>query len=224
MKSESLNVVRRWVGDSKNWLERFLADAKPNPSIASVIVMGSAIRERGHRRSDLDLLVLHRGKRPAIAAPLEVDIRWYPLEKADDLLAVGHEVMCWAIQLGVPLLDSGAWAELQSRWAGRVPLPSASEAVLRGKRSLQRAREMLSAGDELAASDLLLAAVTQFVRARLIDHGIFPASRPELPKQLLAVSPSDPLAALLERAMYQEDDPSELAAKLEAIAPELQET
>lgn len=218
MTNNSLSAVRRWVGDSKSWLEWFLLAAQSNPSIVAIIVMGSAVRERGHRRSDFDLLVLYRGKRPVIAAPIEVDIRWYPIEKVESLLALGHEIICWAMKFGIPLLDAESkWAELKARWSGRIPLPSISEALTRGQRSLQKAREMLDAGDDAAASDLLLAAVTQFVRARLLEHNVFPASRPELPKQLLAVSPADPLAALLEDAMFQDDDASELAERLDTI-------
>jgi predicted nucleotidyltransferase len=218
MRNDTLSAVRRWVGGSKDWLEQFLLCARSNTSIAAIVAMGSAVRERGHRRSDFDLLVLHRGKRPAIEAPIEVDVRWYTVEKVESLLAAGNEIICWAIKFGVPLLDSsGIWAELHASWADRLPLPSASEASSRGQRSLQKAREMLDAGDDAAANDLLLAAATQFVRDQLIGRGIFPASRPELPRQLLAVSHSDPLAVLLEEAMYQDDDPSELATRLEAI-------
>jgi hypothetical protein len=185
-------------------------------------VMGSAVRERGHRRSDFDLLILYRGKRPVIAAPIEVDIRWYPVEKAESLLAAGHEVVCWAMKFGVPLLDAeGQWECLKATWGDRIPLPSASEALDRGRRSLQKAKEMLDAGDDAAASDLLLAALTQFVRARLIDYKVFPASRPELPKQLLVACPFDPLAQLLEDAMYQDVDASELVKRLEAICPHI---
>jgi hypothetical protein len=221
MQNDTLSVVRRWVGGSKCWLERFLLEARSNPSIAAIVVMGSAVRERGHRRSDIDLLVLHHGKRPAVDTPIEVDIRWYPAEKVENLLATGYEIICWAMKFGIPLLDSdGVWETLRSSWANRIPLPSASEAVARGQRSLQKAKEMLDAGDDAAADDLLLAAATQFVREQLIERGIFPASRPELPGQLLAVSASDPLAAVLEDAMYQDNDPSELATRLEAIIVE----
>jgi len=195
-------------------------DAQSNPSIAAVIVMGSAVRERGHRRSDFDLLVLYREKRPVIAAPIEVDIRWYPIEKVESLLASGHEIICWAMKFGTPLLDvEGIWERLNATWHDRVPMPSATEAIDRGRKSLKRAKEMLGAGDDDAASDLLLAALTQFVRARLIERNVFPASRPELPGQLLAVSPLDPLAGLLDNAMYGDDDAGELLKRVDTQCP-----
>jgi predicted nucleotidyltransferase len=216
MANNTLTVVQRWVGDSKSWLETFLLAARSNPAIVAVVVMGSAVRQRGHRRSDFDLLILYRGKRPTIAAPIEVDIRWFPVTKVENLLAEGHEIVGWAMKFGTAILDpERIWENLSTSWHDRVPMPSAAEALERGRKSLNKAKEMLDAGDEDAASDLLLASLTQFVRARLIDHNVFPASRPELPGQLLTVSPSDPLAGLLEDAMYGEVDASELFKRID---------
>ena len=220
MRDNKLDAVRRWVGDSKRWLETFLTAAPKDHSIAAIIVVGSAVRDRGHRRSDFDLLVLYRGKRPAIEAPVEVDIRLYPIEAIKTQLAAGHEVICWAMKFGTALYDpQGEWESLKRSWGHRLPLPSADEAAKRGCRSLNTAKEMLSAGDDSAASDLILAALTQFVRARLIRHNVFPASRPELPDQLRMVCPSDALAQLLEDAMYQDVGPSELVDRMDAIVP-----
>jgi len=181
------------------------------PNIVSVVVMGSAVRERGHRRSDLDLLILYRGKRPSFDAPLEVDIRAYPVDGTEDKLASGHEIIGWAVKFGTAIHDrERLWHNLQSSWAERVPLPSAAEAAERGYKSLLTAQEMLAAGDESAAEDLVLAALTQFVRANLIENGVFPASRPELPSQLRSISENDPLAQLLEDAMYGDSSVSDL--------------
>lgn len=218
MREHGLDVVRRWVGSSRNWIESFLAEAKSNPSIIAIVAMGSAVRERGHRRSDMDLLVLYSGKRPLVEAPLEVDIRWYPINKLEELLSSGHEIVCWALKFGFALYDvEGRWTELERKWKDRIPMPSRSDALDRAQRSLQRAKEMLEAEDEAAASDLLLSAVTQFVRAQLIEHQVFPASRPELPKQLARVCPNDPLVVLLEDAMYQDEDAHSLIERLDSI-------
>src|SRR5438067_1387596 len=113
MAGNRLNVVRRWVGDSQRWLRAFLEDVQTSSSIVAVIAMGSAVRERGHRRSDLDLLVLFRGKRPQLKPPIEVDIRMYPLERAEEHLAAGHDVLGWAMKLGETLYDPDeAWETL----------------------------------------------------------------------------------------------------------------
>jgi hypothetical protein len=189
--------------------------APSNSSIVAIVVMGSAVRERGHRRSDFDLLLIYRGKRPAIKAPLEVDIRFLAIERIDDEIAKGHEILCWALKFGTALYDpQGYWDYLQQSWSNGIPLPSAVEARDRGQQALARAREMLRIGDESAADDLVLAALTQFARERLIKNGVFPASRPELPDQLRVIAQDDPLARLLEEAMYGDPVPSDLIDSL----------
>ncbi|MEX0614028.1 MAG: nucleotidyltransferase domain-containing protein [Pirellulales bacterium] len=214
-----LGVVRRWVGNSENWLNSFLELVPSTPNVISVVVMGSAVRARGHRRSDLDLLILYRGKRPSFDAPLEVDIRAYPVDSVEDKLARGHEIIGWAVKFGTALHDrERLWHNLQSSWVERVPLPSAAEAAERGYKSLSSAQEMLDAGDDTAAEDLVLAALTQFVRAKLIENRVFPASRPELPSQLRSISENDSLAQLLEDAMYSDNSASDLINELKDIA------
>lgn len=211
-------TIRRWIGDSKNWLSQFLDAAPSDKSIVAVIVMGSVVRERGHRRSDFDLLVLYRGKRPAIKAPLEVDIRFAAVDHLEEQISEGHEVVCWALQFGSVLYDPEFfWNGLQNSWAGRVPLPSAVEAHARGEKSLARAVDMLQLGDESAADDLVLAALTQFARERLIKAGVFPASRPELPNQLRELSKDDRLAHILDDAMFGDSDPTAIVDRLKRL-------
>jgi hypothetical protein len=171
-----------------------------------------------HRRSDFDLAILFRGERPSIKAPIEVDIRMYPFESAEERLAEGHEIIGWAMKFGTALYDpESAWESLRIKFADRVPLPSASDAAERARQSLSRAREMLDVGDDSAADDLILAAATQLARERLIGSGVFPASRPELPGQLRAIRPRDPLAQILEDAMYGDFAPSDLRKRISAL-------
>jgi predicted nucleotidyltransferase len=210
MQTDSVAVVRRWVGDSKRWLAAFLEEAPSNSLIVAIVVIGSAVRERGHRRSDFDLLLIYRGKRPVIEAPLEVDIRFVSIEGISDQIAKGHEILCWALAFGTAIYDPERyWEHLQQAWNKRIPLPSAKEARERGQQTLARASQMLEIGDESAADDLVLAALTQFARERLIKEGVFPASRPELPDQLRRIDEHDPLANILEDAMYGDSTPSE---------------
>jgi predicted nucleotidyltransferase len=217
-QAERFSMIRRWIGGAKQWLPKFLDSAPSNQSIVAVVVLGSVLRERGHRRSDFDLLALYRGKRPTIRAPLEVDIRLLPIERLEDQIAQGHEIVCWALQFGTSLYDPELfWHRLEKSWAGRVPFPSASEARTRGEQSLARAMEMLQLGDESAASDLVLAALTQFARERLINGGVFPASRPELPSQLRELSRNDSLAGILDDAMFEDGDPVDLVTRLKRL-------
>jgi predicted nucleotidyltransferase len=218
MIESKLSVVRRWVGDSELWLNALLENASAISSIAAVVVMGSAVRDRGHRRSDFDLVILFKGKRPSLKPPLEVDIRMYRIEAVEEQVKAGHEVLGWAMKFGAALYDpQNAWELLRAKLADRIPLPSAIDASERARKSLESAREMLRIGDDSAADDLILAGVTQLVRERLIESRIFPASRPELPGQLRNISPDDPLAQILEDAIYAEVPPSELLSRLDGL-------
>ena len=215
-------MIRSWIGASKQWLSHFLDRAPSERSIIAIVVMGSVVRQRVHRRSDFDLLVVYQERRPAIKAPLEVDIRFVSVDGIDKQISEGQEIVCWALQFGCALYDPKLfWHRMGRLWAGRVPLPSAAEARARGIKNLARAVEMLEFGDESAADDLVLSALTQFVRERLISGGVFPASRPELPNQLRTLCKNDPLARLLDEAMYGDCDPAELVFELNNLQAEV---
>ena len=218
MLENQLSIVCRWAGESESWVTEFLFRATTIPSIKTIVIMGSAVRNVGHRRSDLDLLVLFCGKKPSLKPPLEVDIRMYAADAADKQIESGQEILCWAMKFGTPLYDpSQFWESLRYKHGGRIPLPSIEEALERAQYAMTRAREMLAAGDDSAADDLILAAVTQVVRVQLLKNGIFPASRPELPKQLEAISPHNPLSRILEDSMYSEISPAMLFERLDRV-------
>ena len=208
-------VVRRWVGGARDWVTGFLGAASSDSSLIAIVAMGSSIRPRGHRRSDFDLLVIYQRTRPAIKPPLEVDVRFVSTERIEMDIATGNDILGWAIKFGMALHDpQGYWDRLQDAWRERLPLPSADEARRRADQSLARAVEMLKIGDDSAADDLLLAALTQFARERLISAGVFPASRPELPDQLRQIREDDPLARLLHDAMFEHVPPTMLLRSL----------
>ena len=102
-------------------------------------------------------------------------------------------------------------------------MPSAADAEKRGKKSLRLARDMIDSGDDGAASDLLLAGITQFVRAALIQRGVFPASRPELPQQLRDVDPRNQLAELLDEAMFENGDVGQFVTIVESKLQEVRD-
>lgn len=212
-------MIRRWIGGSKKWVSSFLDSVKSNGAIVAVVVLGSVIRERSHRRSDFDLLVIYRGKRPVIKAPLEVDIRFVAADQIEEQILQGQEIVCWGLQFGAALYDpEHLWQRLQKTWAGRVPFPSPEEAHSRAEAALSRGVELLQLGDESAADDLLLSALTQLARERLIKSGVFPASRPELPTQLRELGKDHRLADLLDDAMYGESHVTELFERLSQLS------
>jgi hypothetical protein len=153
--------------------------------------------------------------RPLIDAPLEVDLRVYSAEKLDKQIEQGNEIICWALKFGRAIYDPAQfWIERCSKWELRIPLPSAEAARTRFESSLSRAEEMVELGDDSAADDMILSAVTQLVRKRLIQYDIFPASRPELAEQLRAAENNNALSDLLDDAMYGDFAPSQLLRRL----------
>jgi predicted nucleotidyltransferase len=206
-------MVRRWIGTSEAWVSNLVDKAADDRTIIAIVAMGSAVRDRGHRRSDVDLLVLYDQQRPKLRPPIEVDIRYQPAKDVEQLVKSGHEIVTWALKFGVAIYDpNDFWASLKNRTLPELKLPSATEARARADRSLEVCAEMLSLGDENAASDLILAALTQLVRAELIREAVFPASRPELPVQLKQLDSDSTLAKLLEDAMYSDRPAAELFA------------
>jgi hypothetical protein len=81
--------------------------------------------------------------------------------------------------------------------------------------------EMWESGDEDAANDMILAALTQLVRMELIDLGLFPASRPELAEQLRQIRPGDSLAKALDDAMFTNLSSEQLFEQLKHARPQL---
>jgi len=181
----------RWPsGEARAWTRRLLADA--SGSILAVVAYGSAVREV-ESSADLDLLFVFEGDAPELdPPPSDVDLRGYARDDVEALLAGGHDVLGWALRFGVVLRQrDGWWDGLASRWRDRLPLPSESAADERAGRALRISRELEAAGDADAAEEQRLVALTQRARARLIRAGVFPGSRPELPRQLRAIGDAE---------------------------------
>lgn len=212
---DELSPVNWWIGKSREWTESFLDRLESMPVVKCVVLLGSTIRQRIHQRSDFDLLIVYEGDhRPRFNAPIEVDIRRYSVQELYRKLEERDDILCWALKYGVVVFDPDhVWQRLVAKVGDNVPLPSLDDAESRGRRSLKRAVEMLESRDEDAADDLVLAALTQIARRRLIAAGVFPASRPELPSQLRELMPNNPVADALDEAMFGNASAAELVAR-----------
>jgi hypothetical protein len=176
----------RWPStEARAWTLAFVADASSRAGILAVVAYGSAVREV-ESSADVDLLFVYEGDPPELDPPPgDVDLRGYASDDVEALLAGGHDVLGWALRFGVALWQrDGWWDDLAARWRDRLPLPSEGAADERARKALRISREMETAGDTDAAEEQRLVALTQQARAELIRAGVFPGSRPELPKQL----------------------------------------
>lgn len=217
-----LRGIRRWPSEeAREWVERFTAAACADPEVDAVVAIGSSVREIGHGKSDIDLLVIYSGPvPPRKRRHIEVDVREVRRDHVDQKVADGHDLLGWAVQFGVPICDhDGFWAGLRNGWTDRVPLPSCVTAEARSHRAEQLALELLTVGDEDAAHEQMVSTLTHRGRARLLRAGVYPASRPELPRQLRAIDEHE-LAGVLADALEGSRSAKELLDDLRELAAE----
>ena len=216
MISQGLTI--RWPTEaSMQWTESFLDSAQDDLSIAAVIAIGSAVRPNA-AAADLDLLVICReplnlkGSRP-----MEVDLRVYRVDDVDRLISEGHDVLGWAVKFGQVLFQrSGYWDMTLSRWKNDLPLPSPEIPRVRARDTRRRFLNVLEIGDLDAAHEQAISYLTHLSWAELLEHGIFPASRRELPSQLRTVD-SQRLADSLETLLDGDSDRPETREQLADI-------
>jgi hypothetical protein len=196
-----LTTVRWPSAEARDWAESGLAALCANEHVLAVVAIGSSVRlpESGF---DFDCLYVYRGAEPELPpAPMDVDVRGYPAEKIEALIAAGHDLLGWALRLGVLVCERERyWTRLRASWANRLPFPSPDVAEERAERAERLGANLRAVGDEDAAIEQLVAARTHRARAALLRAGVFPASRPELPEQLRSIGATG-LALALEEAM-----------------------
>jgi len=199
-------IVRRWPSqNAKEWVERFIPDACSDPSVLAVVAFGAGVRTACFT-ADIDLLVIYERPKPSVQGrPIDVDIRWYERSQAESFIADGQELLAWVLQFGELVCEhKGYWTKLRKEWLGRMPFPSAEVADARVERAWRLFNELEAMGDEDAAEEQRLVALTQEARALLIRRGVYPASRPELPEQLRSIG-EIALADKLESALRERE-------------------
>lgn len=210
--------VLRWpTSRSRDWAVGFLDSARANANIIAVIAVGSAVRP-GVSSSDLDVLVVCKDvSNVTPPPPLEVDLRVYPAADIDSKLATGHDMLVWAVMFGRVLFERHSfWEDLVKSWRHRLPVPSSTLARTRAEAAYRRMASLLQLGDDNAARELATSYLTHLARAQLLETGVYPASRPELPEQLRAIGDYN-LARQLDRILRQEE--TEIFQTRELLGP-----
>ncbi len=194
--------ILRWpTSAARDWTVEFLQRTHRNPNVLSVVAIGSAVRE-GVQSDDVDVLVLCQCARDfSERAPLEIDLRALDAHGVDSKIKAGHDLLGCAVVFGRTLYDrKETWLHIVERWMNRVPLPNPATARYRSEITRQRMLEMREMGDEDAEIELELAYLSHDARATLAEAGIYPASRPELPRQLTNIG-AHGLATQVRRAL-----------------------
>src|SRR5438105_961899 len=160
-------IVRRWPSqEAKEWVQSFVPKACSHPSVLAVIAFGAGVRTDCFT-ADLDLLVIYQAPKPAIKGrPIDVDIRWYERSQAESFIKEGQELLGWVVRYGELVCErNGYWTKLRHEWLDHMPFPSAAIADERVKRAWRLYRELSDMGDEDAAQEQRLVALTQEARA-----------------------------------------------------------
>jgi len=202
--------VLRWPTERfREWVRRLLETVSAGKDILAVVAIGSAVRP-SVPSTDLDLIAISAdAKSLHISAPIEVDLRVYPVATLDARIASGHDLLGWAIKFGRALFQRGHfWDRIVQAWQDRLPLPSAGLARKRAANARERLGKVMEFDDADAAYEQAVSYLTHLARAELLDRGIYPASRPELPSQLRACGASQ-IAEQLDRLL--QNDPAEKA-------------
>ena len=206
-KDEALAMaILRWPTErSRDWTLDLLGRAHADPNIAAIVAVGSAGRPEVPS-ADLDLIVIGEDRvdfKKKYREPLEIDIRIYSSSDVEESIGRGHDMLGWAVRFGRRLFQrDGYWDDVVRRWMDRLPLPDIDSAYARASDSYRWLSSVQSMGDADAAYEHALTYLTHLARAALVERGVYPASRPELPGQMReAFAGTPPVAGWLERML-----------------------
>jgi hypothetical protein len=214
-KIELCEQVHRWpTSQSRTWTGTFLSSAQKDKNIMAVVAVGSAVRP-SVQSFDLDLVVIcQEPSKMKAKPPIEIDLRAYAASRVDELIQSGNDLLGWTVKFGHVLFQRERfWDTVLKNWLERLPLPSADVASQRADDSYRRLSNVFELGDAEAAYEQALSYVTHLARAKLLEKRVYPASRPEIPRQLRAVG-CVRIAEWLERLIDRTTVHSEEIAKL----------
>ena len=154
-------------------------------SATAVVLVGSRARGVGDASSDIDLLVVSSG--PRLHAAGRVQIIQASEEELERRLEMGDDFAAWVIRYGKPIQGRSRWRALRDRLSTIQQWPDARIKWKKARTHVEAARSLLDLGDRDAALEEAKVGLSHLARALLLDRGVFPLSRPELPGQLTAI-------------------------------------
>ena len=181
----------------------------------SFALTGSTARRRRTAISDLDYHII--GPRPDLSdLPAEVDVVTSSAIRFRTQLARGNDYCQWTLRYGCILHDLGVMREGASLILDEHLWPSARRKLERVDEHRQEAERLLLMGDRDAAQEQVRATLTTAARGVLLDAGVFPLARSELPDQLSAAG-YELLGGALTEAINGEPDLEELSAAVSLL-------
>lgn len=165
---------------------------------ATVILVGSAARGARSWRSDVDVVVVTPDTLARWRTPMELHLHLESRERFLERIRDGDDFALWAVKFGKVVSDPKTWWPTAQQEARAAPWPSAVKKIELAERRLAMALDLLEMADLPSAEEQLLTSASHLARAKLLDHGIFPHSRGELPVQLRELGEKR-LADLIDR-------------------------
>lgn len=125
------------------------------------------------------------GPRPVTGdLPSQLDL--HPLTPAglEAHILAGDDFVQWSLRFGLIVFDDGHLRRAATLIATSKPWPDANRKRAHAAKSVDLARRIVGSGDDDAAQEQVRTALSLAARARLLQAGVFPGSRDELPQQL----------------------------------------
>jgi hypothetical protein len=200
----------------RNITETLLARAHDLDAEAFALT-GSTARHHRTAISDLDYHVI--GSRPASSDLAdEIDIVAADAVGFCNKIRAGDDYSQWTLRYGCILFDRTGIFRSGLRLVDEERLwPDTSRKHARLPAHRKHAERLIELGDRDAAQEQVRAALTTAARAVLLDIGIFPLSRTELPEQLRGVG-FGRLGAALRSTIDDVPSLRDLALLLDALA------
>ncbi len=185
---------------------------------AAVVLVGSRARGTVDEWSDIDLLAIRTGEVPETKG--RVQIIQATEQELEERLDRGDDFAAWVLRFGKPVFGRRSWEELKARLSARERWPDPGIKRRKALEHLRAAHALDDLGDEEAAEEEARTALIHLARAVLLEHGVFPLSRPELSEQLEAIEAMQLARASISRDMPREELLSILDSELSPSEPQ----
>ena len=181
MRFKRRTVANQYTAALNDFSEQ-LKSANQGQSM-SVVLIGSVARNTETPRSDVDVLILTEHGVHVPSTPRRFHVHQIDRDRMVKRLVRGDDFPAWCIRYGIPIWDSGLWAEIVNSEEARV-WPDWRKKLPHAARRLLLGTTLLLTGDEDASAEEMLYSVTHIARALLLRSGVFPLSRAELVQQI----------------------------------------
>lgn len=183
--AEDLDRLNRVIPPGLRPLHAGVVERARAVAADALLLTGSTARDARTAISDLDYHLI--GEREVRTDDLSREIDMHVLSAAElkQRSLAGDDFVHWSLRFGCVVFDdAGVIREALDLIAERRPWPDVRRKREQATKSLEFAARFVATGDADGAMVQVRTALTLTARAHLLDVGVFPLSRAELPAQL----------------------------------------